>query len=69
MNDAALAEYLGISDYPDRAAIIARIPPERRASYERMATLEVEIEQWLAGIRPRPKFVLIDLDERRAIFQ
>lgn len=69
MNDADLAAYLEISDHPECAAIIARMTPERRASYERMATLEVEINAWMAGEGLLPKYAIIDLDDGWVLLQ
>ena len=60
MDDADLARYLGIEAHPQCADIIARLPVSRRASYERMAKLEIEINEWLAGNGPYPDHVHID---------
>lgn len=68
-SDAALAIYLGIENEPNAAEIIANLRPERRASYERMIVLERAVDLWLAGKAPMPKYVLIDIDDGRAIFQ
>lgn len=69
MDDADLAAYLGIEDEPRCAEIIARMPPERRASYERMARLENEVNAWIAGEGELPKYAIIDLDDGWVVLQ
>ncbi len=60
MTDRQLAVFLGIIDAPNWPQAIAAITPTQRASYERMATLETEIELWQQGLGPKPKGVLVD---------
>lgn len=62
MTDAELAAFLGIAEYTDWEIIIHRLPLKRREVYERMAQIEREVDDWLAGRGPRPKGILIDLD-------
>lgn len=69
MNDADLARYLHIQDEPELAAIIARMTPERRAAYERMAILEDDLRKWALGEASFPGYALIDLDDGRVILQ
>lgn len=69
MNDPELAHYLGIQDEPDLPAILARMPQERRAAFERMAQLEGDLRRWAAGEASFPGYVLIDLDDGRVILQ
>lgn len=69
MNDSDLARYLCIQDEPECAAILARITPEHRAAYARMAKLEDELRAWAAGEARFPSYVLIDLDDQRVILQ
>lgn len=61
MTDAELETFLGIAGTKECAKIMASVTPEQRALYERMATLEIEVELWLAGLGPKPTGVLIDL--------
>lgn len=63
MTDSDLAKYLGIESHAKCAEIIARLPTARRAAYERMAGLEKEVEDWLAGKGEYPKDVLLDFDD------
>lgn len=60
MNDASLKKFLGIDGHPSADKLIAKLPPLKRATYERMAELEGELALWQAGLAPRPKGVLID---------
>lgn len=60
MTDDQLAQYLGIADQPGWRRAIDTIPASRRLVYERMATLETEIELWQKGLGPKPKGVLVD---------
>ena len=62
MNDSELAEYLGISKAKERDAIMAKITPEQRATYEAMRTAEEDITLWLAGVAPKPAGVIICRD-------
>lgn len=59
MNDAELAEYLGITKAKERDAIMAKITPEQRATYEAMKTAEEDIMLWQQGVGPKPKGVII----------
>lgn len=62
MTDEQLAAYLGIpSDHPMKATVIQSLSSEKRATYERMASIETELELWQAGLGPRPN-VLIDTE-------
>lgn len=60
MTDEQLAQYLNIKDWPNWQEAIAAIPATRRAVFERMATLETEIDLWQKGLGPKPTGVLID---------
>lgn len=62
MTDEQLAAYLNLTT--DEAAIlIPKLTPQRRAVYDRMATVEVEVNLWQAGLGPKPAGVLIDMDK------
>jgi len=58
MTDEQLCRYLGVT--PFNPALIQKITPQQRAVYERMASLETEINLWQVGLGPRPRGVLID---------
>lgn len=59
MNNAELAEYLGIAKARERDAIMAKITPEQRATYEAMKTAEEDIMLWQQGVAPKPKGVIV----------
>jgi hypothetical protein len=59
MTDEELAEYLHLT--PDEAAmVIPHLPPDRRAVYDRMKEVEIELTLWVQGLGPKPQNVLID---------
>lgn len=61
MTDDELATFCGLAaDDPLRGKFIATLSPDRRALFERMATIEVEVDLWQAGLAPKPAGVLID---------
>ena len=60
MTDEQFAKYLGIVDHPNRQKAIAAMSQSQRATYERMAEVEHEINLWQAGLGPRPRGILID---------
>jgi hypothetical protein len=60
MTDAELAKFLGFENEPKRDALIAALPPEKRAVFDRMAEVEIEADLWLNGLGPKPTGVLID---------
>lgn len=63
MTDEQLADFLGIpSDHPMKASVIQALSPAKRASYERMANLEMELKLWQDGLGPKPQGVLIDTE-------
>lgn len=65
MTDEELIDFLGMNGYPRAAEVVAKFTAEKRASYERMATLEREIELWIDGVGPKPAGVLMDFQKRR----
>jgi hypothetical protein len=65
MDDNELAKYLGIADDPRAPAVVKSLPPEKRALFERMAQVEIEVNLWSEGLGPKPAGVLIDFDRRR----
>jgi len=60
MTDRQLAVYLNILDWPNWEEAIKAFSPQRRASFDRMADLEKEIDLWAQGLGPKPTGVLID---------
>jgi hypothetical protein len=65
MTDEELAKFLGIHNDERWPRAIAKLAPEKRATYERMAGVAVEAELWTAGLGPKPAGVLIDTERRR----
>lgn len=59
VNDAELAEYLGIAHAIERDRIMAKITPEERATYEAMKTAEEDIKLWLEGVGPKPPGIIV----------
>jgi hypothetical protein len=64
MTDEQLAKFMGIHGKVGCAEILATVTPEKRAVYERMAEVEMDVEIWQLGLGPKPHGVLIDLDRR-----
>lgn len=64
MTDEQLAKYLCIENAPNRDLVIAKIGPTERATYERMAQVEMELSLWQAGLGPKPTGVLIDFGRK-----
>lgn len=64
MTDDELAAYLGIAsaEPEQRAKIIAGIPGDRRAVYDRMKEVEIEVALWAEGLGPKPAGILIDTE-------
>lgn len=61
MTDEQLLEYLCLSDNPMGMTVILALSPEKRACYERMASVETELKLWQAGLGPKPN-VMIDTE-------
>lgn len=61
MTDEQLAQFLGIHDDPRWPTVIVNLPDLRRKTYERMATLEIDLNLWHKGLGPKPRGVLIDM--------
>lgn len=63
MTDEEMATFLGLSPEEEkRVEFVKGLKPEKRALFERMATLEVEIKLWQDGLGPKPQGVLIDTE-------
>lgn len=66
MIDAELAKYLGVDDHPNWPRFVAKLDPVRRATYERMAQVEHELNLWTAGLGPKPEGVIVCHEHKRA---
>lgn len=63
MTDEQMADFLGFAkDEPKRILAVQKLAPEKRALFERMATVEVELDLWQQGLGPKPQGVLIDTE-------
>jgi hypothetical protein len=60
MTDRQLAVYLNILHWPNWEEAIKAFSAQRRATFDRMADLEKEIDLWAQGLGPKPKGVLVD---------
>lgn len=62
MTDAELAAFLGIGkEDPEKVArVIASLTSQKRATYERMAQVERELQLYEQGLGPKPQGVMID---------
>lgn len=56
MTDLELAAFLGIAG---RADIVAKLDPVKRATYERLADVSMELNLHAAGLAPKPKDVIV----------
>lgn len=66
MTDEQMAEFLGFGDDPRRIEAVQKLTPEKRALFERMASLPTEVELWRSGLGPRPEGVLMDFVKGRS---
>jgi hypothetical protein len=62
MTDAELATFLGLSEA--EAHLVSKIKPDKRAVYERMAEVEIELGLWQAGLGPKPSGVIVTKGRR-----
>jgi hypothetical protein len=63
MTDEEMAAFLGLTpEENDRIGFVKGLPPEKRALFERMAIIEVEVDLWHEGLGPKPAGVLIDTE-------
>ncbi|HSM79192.1 MAG TPA: hypothetical protein VLT57_16250 [Bryobacteraceae bacterium] len=66
MSDEQLSAYLGFKPEDDQvkvAKFIAELAPARRALYDRMAQVEIELNLWTAGLGPKPTGVIVCEDK------
>ena len=65
MTDEEMATFLGIpADEPKRLAVVKALSSGKRAVFERMATLEIELKLWQDGLGPKPTGVLLDFPRK-----
>lgn len=63
MTDEEMAAFVGLSpDEENRVGFVKGLSPEKRALFERMAGLEMEVKLWQDGLGPKPEGVLIDTE-------
>jgi hypothetical protein len=61
MTDEEMATFLGLSPEEEkRVEFVKHMSPEKRALFERMAVLELEVKLWQDGLGPKPQGVLLD---------
>ena len=62
MTDEEMATFVGLTPEDEaRVAFVKHLSPEKRALFERMATLDMEVALWRDGLGPKPRGVLVDL--------
>lgn len=59
MTDEELAKFLGIDNDERWPRVVAKLDPKKRAAYERMAQLEMELALYGAGLCPKPKGAIL----------
>jgi hypothetical protein len=65
VTDDEMATFLGLKPEEEkRIEFVKLLSPEKRALFERMATLEIELKLWQDGLGPKPPGVLIDTNRR-----
>jgi len=63
MSDEEMATFLGLTPEEEkRVEFVKGLSPEKRALFERMANLEIELKLWQDGLGPKPTGVLIDTE-------
>ncbi len=63
MTDEEMATFLGLTpEEENRVGFVKGLSPEKRALFERMASLEMELQLWEDGLGPKPQGVLIDTE-------
>lgn len=67
MTDEEMATFLGLRPEEEkRVEFVKHLSPEKRALFERMAGLEMELKLWQDGLGPKPQGVLIDTEHSTA---
>lgn len=64
LSDEQLIKFLGIDGNPMAQAVVDALSPQKRALYDRMATIEIELDLWQQGLGPKPQGVLVDFDRK-----
>lgn len=64
MTDDQLKQYLGIANHPKAQKVVDALTANQRATYERMANIEIEVALWQDGLGPKPQGVLMDFDRK-----
>jgi hypothetical protein len=64
MTDLQLAKFLGIADDARWPNALAKLSPERRALYERMSDVTIELQLYEEGLGPMPAGVIVCRDHR-----
>lgn len=64
MTDLELAKFLGIADDERWPGAIAKLDPKKRAHYEHMADVYIEIRLFEAGLGPKPEGVILCYDHK-----
>lgn len=63
MTDEEMAAFVGLSpEEENRVGFVKGLSPEKRALFERMAVLELQVKLWQDGLGPKPAGVLIDTE-------
>lgn len=63
MTDEEMAKFLGLTlEEEKHVEFVKGLSPEKRALFERMANLEIELKLWQDGLGPKPQGVLIDTE-------
>lgn len=60
-----MADFLGFKGEPRGIEYVQKLEPKKRQLFERMATLERDVQEAIAGRAPWPHGVLIDTPRRR----
>jgi hypothetical protein len=59
VTDLELAKFLGIADDERWPRAIAKLDQKKRAVYERMSDVCIELELWQAGLGPKPANIIV----------
>lgn len=65
MTDAELAAFLGLVPGFESEMQVASLTAGTRATYERMAQVERELNAWSNGTGPKPRGVMVDGPRKR----
>lgn len=66
MTDEDFAIAMNIDDEPwGGMKIVANMPAEKRAAYERLVNVGDELNLWTAGLDPKPRGVIVCHEHKR----